>query len=473
METHDYTSACIYLITVTTVDRKRLLGTLVGDSADAAHVEPSVLGTYVAEAFRTVAAETSKKTGVWVQVLHYQIMPDHFHGIIRVHDTLPSSYHLGKIIASWKSACTKAYWAEDAELKFREPNKEKESLFNRGFNDRILFHEGQLDAWYEYLRDNPRRLWLKVHFPDRLRKVYDFKAGKKGHQYTAVGDTFLVKYPERLQVRCHRNLTEEQIQAEVDKYLKEARLDTVLVSPFISPAEKAVYEACYKEHLKMIRIVNRGLDGKFIYPSGRDLKGCSDGFMLVLAPYADYSPETAATRITRSQCLDMNEYAADLANVTLKCAEQNKNNDTEVLSRATHFSAEKANRKSIEVVASIIRDNSGRIFATQRGYGDWKDWWEFPGGKMEAGETPQKALIREIHEELDAEIEVGELLQTIDYDYPQFHLTMHCFLCRLVGEIKLLEHEAAKWLRPEELNSVKWLPADEEIIEELKKKINK
>ena len=126
-----------------------------------------------------------------------------------------------------------------------------------------------------------------------------------------------MKYPERLQVRCHRNLTEEQIQAEVEMYLKEARRGTVLVSPFISPAEKAVYEAAYKERLRMIHIVNRGLDGKFIYPSGRDLTGCTDGFMLVLAPYADYSQETAAARITRSQCLDMNDYAADIASITL------------------------------------------------------------------------------------------------------------------------------------------------------------
>ena len=124
--------------------------------------------------------------------------------------------------------------------------------------------------------------------------------------------------------------------------------------------------------------------------------------------------------------------------------------------------------KQIEVVAAIIFDERGRIFATQRGYGERKDWWEFPGGKIEAGETPQQALKREIHEELDAEIEVGELLRTIDYDYPNFHLTMHCFLCRLDSDVKLLEHEAAKWLRPEELGSVKWLPADEEIIEELR-----
>ena len=126
--------------------------------------------------------------------------------------------------------------------------------------------------------------------------------------------------------------------------------------------------------------------------------------------------------------------------------------------------------KTIEVVAAIIFDEQGRIFATQRGYGEWKDWWEFPGGKIEAGETPQQALKREIHEELDAEIEVGELLRTIDYDYPTFHLTLRCFKCKLSeNHVTLLEHEAARWLLPSELHSVQWLPADEEIIEELKR----
>jgi len=168
--------------------------------------------------------------------------------------------------------------------------------------------------------------------------------------------------------------------------------------------------------------------------------------------------------------------------------------------------------KSIEVVAAIIIDEAGRVFATQRGYGEWKDWWEFPGGKMEAGETPEQALRREIREELAAEIEVGELLHTIDYDYPAFHLTMHCFMCRLLNreqraknneqgqktttlkeqekktaslkeqgakskdsnssnsQFTLLEHEAAKWLAPSELHTVCWLPADKEIIEILSKR---
>ena len=319
MEKHDYTSACIYLITVTTVERKRVLGSLVGNSLDTAEIKPTALGAYVAEAFRKIATETTKKTGCRVQVLHYQIMPDHFHGIIYVRDTLPADYSLGKVIAAWKSDCSHALWDAPSSCA-QEFSSEKPSLFSRGFNDRILFRKGQLQTWIAYLNDNPRRLWLKIHFPNRLRKVYDFQAGKKGHQYTAVGNTFLVTYPERLQVRCHRHLADEQIQEEVTKYLREARRGTVLISPFISPAEKAVYDACYKEKLPLIHIVNRGLDGKFIYPSGRDLTGCSDGFLLVLAPYADFSAEASAAHITRAQCLDMNEYAADLANVELNAS---------------------------------------------------------------------------------------------------------------------------------------------------------
>ncbi len=124
--------------------------------------------------------------------------------------------------------------------------------------------------------------------------------------------------------------------------------------------------------------------------------------------------------------------------------------------------------KSIEVVAAIIVDGE-RIFATQRGYGEFKDGWEFPGGKIERGETPGQALVREIKEELDTEIEVGKLVETVEYDYPEFHLTMHCFFCRIrSGNLTLREHEAAKWLLPEELDSVDWLPADLGLIKKLK-----
>ena len=124
--------------------------------------------------------------------------------------------------------------------------------------------------------------------------------------------------------------------------------------------------------------------------------------------------------------------------------------------------------KTIEVVAAIIRKDD-KIFATQRGYGEWKDWWEFPGGKIEPGETPENALKREIREELSVEINVDEFLCTVEYDYPKFHLTMHCYLCSLLTDaLHLNEHEAAKWLGKDELDSIKWLPADESIIEMLK-----
>ena len=125
--------------------------------------------------------------------------------------------------------------------------------------------------------------------------------------------------------------------------------------------------------------------------------------------------------------------------------------------------------KTIKVVAAII-EREGKIFATQRGYGEWKDWWEFPGGKINEGESPKEALRREIREELATDIEVGELFTTVEYDYPKFHLTMHCYMCRVVsGKRELLEHVAAKWLSKEELNTVKWLPADLNLIEMLKK----
>lgn len=121
--------------------------------------------------------------------------------------------------------------------------------------------------------------------------------------------------------------------------------------------------------------------------------------------------------------------------------------------------------KTIEVVAAIIiQDN--HVFATQRGYGEWKGWWEFPGGKIEPGECPQEALKREIKEELDAEISVGDILETVEWDYPTFHLTMHCYLCTLESDsIHLNEHESSAWLTKDTLDSVKWLPADVTLIQ--------
>lgn len=123
--------------------------------------------------------------------------------------------------------------------------------------------------------------------------------------------------------------------------------------------------------------------------------------------------------------------------------------------------------KTIEVVAALIV-HDGRIFATERGYGDWKGWWEFPGGKVEPGETPEAALAREIREELATEISVDRYVTTIEWDYPAFHLSMRCYLCSVVsGSLTLLEHKAASWLDRTHLRTVRWLPADESIIEKI------
>ena len=129
--------------------------------------------------------------------------------------------------------------------------------------------------------------------------------------------------------------------------------------------------------------------------------------------------------------------------------------------------------KQIEVVAAIIRKGD-KIFATQRGYGEWKDWWEFPGGKMEAGESPEQALVREIREELSTEIQVDKLLHTVEWDYPKFHLTLHCYMCSLTTDaLHLNEHEAAKWLGKDDIHSVRWLPADEGLLPMILQEIEK
>lgn len=127
--------------------------------------------------------------------------------------------------------------------------------------------------------------------------------------------------------------------------------------------------------------------------------------------------------------------------------------------------------KKIRVVAAIIEREDGFIFATQRGYGTYKDWWEFPGGKIDPGETPEQALVREIKEELDTDIKVGDFLITVEHDYPEFHLTMDCFICEIInGTLTLIEHEAAKWLPVDNMWQVKWLEADKDVIRALERR---
>ena len=125
-------------------------------------------------------------------------------------------------------------------------------------------------------------------------------------------------------------------------------------------------------------------------------------------------------------------------------------------------------KRHIEVSAAVIWQE-GRLLATQRGYGNYKDWWEFPGGKLESGESAEAALRREIREEMEAELDIQRLLMTVEYEYPEFCMTMHCFLCTFAGPYRLLEHEAARWLTPAEFDTVRWLPADDVVLQRLRK----
>lgn len=136
--------------------------------------------------------------------------------------------------------------------------------------------------------------------------------------------------------------------------------------------------------------------------------------------------------------------------------------------QTSHCNVRQTGKKTIEVAAAMIRKED-QIFATQRGYGEFEGGWEFPGGKIETGEKPEQALIREIREELDTEIAVGELIEIVEYEYPEFHLKMYCFFCTVTeGDLILKEHMAAKWLTRETLDSVAWLPADVDLIKKLK-----
>lgn len=129
--------------------------------------------------------------------------------------------------------------------------------------------------------------------------------------------------------------------------------------------------------------------------------------------------------------------------------------------------------KTVEVVAAIIRKGN-KVFATQRGYGEFKDFWEFPGGKREPGETPEEALVREIREELSTDISVDKFLYTVDYDYPKFHLRMHCYICSLLNEsLHLNEHEDARWLSVDEFDTVNWLPADKDLLLHLEQELSR
>ena len=308
---HDYSDRGIYLITATTTDRLPLLGTLVGGIEDA-QVEPTPIGKAVIAAFQDIERQMLARTGCKVQVLQYQLMPDHFHGILFIHDQLPQKWNLGRIIRGWKVACTHTYWQERADdssnamgeknlAQDNEPqnpsssyrrlfsdvdNTTSPSLFTPCYNDRPLVEKGQLQVWINYLHDNPRRLALKRANPDLFRIYTSLQHGNLS--FRALGNRFLLEYPERKVVQCSRRMTQEEIDRKRDECLRESALGTVFVSAAISEGERQICRAIRETGGRLIILLEKGFpqpdDPRYAYfkPQGVYFETCAAGKMLLL-----------------------------------------------------------------------------------------------------------------------------------------------------------------------------------------------
>lgn len=312
---HDYESRRMYLITMTVEDRRPLLGRLVGrsdakvGSPDYPHVELSELGKVVEYEWMDVTRYHPE-----VSVVALQIMPDHLHGILFVHEKMPQ--HLGHIIKGFKASTNKQYRRlvlgvespATASQQRRPEDKRDRSLDNRqhgflwslGYNDHILSGNGELQRWINHLRDNPLRLTMKREHPDLFRVRFGLTIA--GQTYAAIGNQFLLSAPSKKQVQCSRSLTEADIQAKVESFLKEAQRGTVLVSPAISKGEQAVMRAALDAHLPLIFLTPWGFNA-FSKPGHQFFNACSEGRLLILAPWEHQNQRIP---LTREMCLALN-----------------------------------------------------------------------------------------------------------------------------------------------------------------------
>ena len=316
---HDYQQRQIYMITMVTEGRRPLLGKVVGKSdglkgtPEEPHVELTELGEQVAHNWHDIATRYPQ-----IEVLALQMMPDHFHGILFVKERIEKP--LGKVLLGFKQGCNKAFRSlvpyvavlqqqtRHPQTTHHPPSQQKEDrkhglLFERSFNDKLLLMPGQLQRWYDYLADNPRRLLMKREHPDLFRVQRDLKIGSLS--FSAIGNRFLLQRPSLLQVQCSRRLTEEEIQDRVDGYLKAAAQGAVLVSPSISPGEKAVMRAAFDRGFPLIILQENGFTD-LAKPGGKRMEACAEGRLLILAPWQHHNEHIT---ISRDQCLSLNEMA--------------------------------------------------------------------------------------------------------------------------------------------------------------------
>ena len=294
---HDYYERGIYMITLEVEGRRPILGRLVGCA-----VEKTPLGKSVEACWREIPRHHPE-----VQLLSCVVMPDHFHGLLFVKRRM--SRHLGEVVRGFKIGCTKAYRAGpfgDAPFGCRPYMADAPSLFAPGYHDRILTHRGQLKVLLRYIADNPRRLALIRQHPDYFTRIN--RLALAGRDYAAYGNPFLLNRPDRLQVQCSRRISPDALAAETERLLDAAERGAVLVSPCISPGEKAIARAALDAKLPLIALCENGFAPKF-KPPGLYFDACAEGRLLLLAPWPYHADRR---RITREQCLALNAMAAEI-----------------------------------------------------------------------------------------------------------------------------------------------------------------
>ena len=305
---NDYTARRMYMITMVTEERKPLFGKVVGNSeavepsAEAPHIELSPLGEAVAQIWLTIGSHHPE-----VKVIALQMMPDHLHAILFVRVKMEKA--LGKVILGVKQACNRAFREVMPEgvVAVAQQHAQRERgnglLFAKGFNDQILLRDGQLERWRNYLKDNPRRLLMKRENPDLFRVQRGLAYA--GLNFSAIGNRFLLERPVKLQVQCSRRISDEELRAKLDDYLRAGRQGAVLVSPAISKGEKAIMRAAFEEGLPLIYLQENGFTD-LAKPGGKRMEACARGQLLILAPWEHHNEKMV---IKRGQCMELNEMA--------------------------------------------------------------------------------------------------------------------------------------------------------------------
>ena len=320
----DYTQRMMYMVTMTTEGRRPLFGKVVGHSdapegsAEAPRIELTELGQRVSDEWWGIPRYYPQ-----IEIIALQMMPDHLHGILFIREKMEKD--LSRVIRGFKTGCNRAYRElvlgvksvvtqsqqtrqQQTRQSLQPQTRPKEDrthglLFARGFNDKLLLRQGQLQRWLDYLHDNPRRLLMKRERPDLFRVQRGLTVGDL--QFSAIGNRFLLDRPVRLQVQCSRRLTDDEIAEKQAWWLSQARSGAVLVSPCISKGEKQVMRAAFEEGLPLIILQENGFTD-LAKPGGQRMEACQRGQLLLLAPWQHHNERLT---ISRTQCLALNEMA--------------------------------------------------------------------------------------------------------------------------------------------------------------------